>query len=68
MYEDTGYVINDLYGSSSREVDKIRAYAVGMVRAFFNVSKEDALTHFEIVIVPFVDIYNDNGRILARRI
>ncbi|MFN3188650.1 MAG: hypothetical protein ACK42D_03885 [Candidatus Paceibacteria bacterium] len=68
-YSDTGYVVNDMYSDvDQQDVSVVRHYAAQSVARYFDVDLQVATQEFEIIVVPFVNMYIDDGRILGRRI
>jgi hypothetical protein len=67
-FSDTGFCIRDLYYGSTATDEEVRLYAAKMVASHFGVTLEEALRRYEIIIIPFVDAYNDDGRILGREV
>ena len=65
-YSDTGFVVDNLYGTKDPDLEAARVYAAKMTASHFGVNLSSATSEYEIIVVPFVDVYNDNGRILAR--
>jgi len=65
-YSDTGFAVDNFYGMKDPDLEAARVYAAKMTASRFGVNLPTAVSEYEIIIVPFVDMYNDNGRILAR--
>lgn len=65
-YSDTGFSVENLYGTKDPDLEAARVYAARMTAAHFGVDLPTAVSAYEIIVVPFVDVYNDSGRILAR--
>lgn len=67
-FSDTGFCIHDLYCNPTETDEEVRLYAAKMVASYFGVTLEEALGRYEIIVIPFVDVYNDDGRILGREV
>ncbi len=67
-FTDTGYTITDLYDTTPTDLTSARLYAAQMTASCFQVTLAEACTNFEIIIIPFVNPDNCDGRILAKKI
>ncbi len=67
LFEDTGYLATDIYAANHERLAEIREYAVRMVRAHFRTDLCDVREHFEVIIIPLVNAYSEDGRIMGRR-
>lgn len=67
-FEDILFTVSDMYSVPTPPLEVVRDYAVKMTRSHFGVTIEEAMSHFEIIIIPHSNIYEESGRIFARRI